>query len=74
MAKVTIEIDDADLEMLENYAEFEAEAENTAQEVLQRLIDTYIDAHYRIHSNEHQSFSNMHLMKADKSYRREDFK
>ena len=73
MAKLTIEINEADLEMLENYAEFEAQFDKTAQEVLQRLVDTYINAHYRAHSNEHQWFSNMHLMKADKSYKREDF-
>lgn len=73
MAKITIEINDADLEMLKNYAEFEAQFDKTAQEVLQRLVDTYINAHYRAYSNEHQWFSNMHLMKIDKAYKREDF-
>lgn len=74
MAKITIEVDDADFEMLENYAEFEAQFDKTAQAVLQRLVDTYINAHYRAHSNEHQWFSNMHLMKLDKAYKREDFR
>lgn len=73
MAKITIEIKDEDLAMLEDYIRFECEDKNTVNELVSDVLNTYVNALYRPKANEYHWFSGMGLIKQGIYYKREDF-
>lgn len=72
MAKITIEIPDKDLAMLEDYINTRVSDEfKSVNELLESLVHSYSQAMYRPRSNEYQWYSNMLLIKNGVFYHKE---